>query len=531
MFRKNNKHEQQSFFESTNWMVKSAKKKLNESWAPLFYEHVFTQIDETPFAVLFSKENGAPNAPVNTLIALEIIKHMKDITDLELMEQYNFDYLVNYAVGQRVLGESLIAERTLYYFRERLYLYTMEHPEAEDLMFGQFRHLLDHFKERTGQIMDAQRIDTTMFMSNIKKSGRMSLAYDVLMRAVKKLPEAQLTPDLQEAGKASYKKDLLYRTKGDQSESRLGYLLSLCRKALDLLETLPEGTAATERRILKRLLEEQTKVTEDGTTAVKAGAEIATSSLQSAFDEDATYRDKNKVSQSGYVLAITETCSKANPMQLLTDYTVEANNTADTTILAERMEKIAGTGCTALYQDGGFASVDLIAQASKLGITTHYTNLTGKEPEKAITAADFTLNESQNKIESCPGGQQPVRTGETTHDLTAHFDKARCAECAHHAECPHKEQKKESVVRLSKKSIEMIAQRQLMKAHRTENTSYRAAIEGTNSALKQKGLRKLRVRGKAKCDIVCGLKVIAQNVKRLLKYLLGGYDRAAAPAV
>jgi hypothetical protein len=59
---------------------KSAQEKLAKSWAPLFYEHVYTQIDESPFAVLF-KSTGAPNAPVNTLLSLEIIKHMKDITD------------------------------------------------------------------------------------------------------------------------------------------------------------------------------------------------------------------------------------------------------------------------------------------------------------------------------------------------------------------------------------------------------------------------------------------------------------------
>jgi hypothetical protein len=37
---------------------------------------------------------------------------------------------------------------------------------------------------------------------------------------------------------------------------------------------------------------------------------------------------------------------------------------------------------------------------------------------------------------------------------------------------------------------------------------------------------KLRVRGKMKCIVVCGLKVIAQNVKRFMKYMQGGYKKA-----
>jgi hypothetical protein len=45
MFRKNNKHRQQSFFESSRWMGKSAQDKLAKSWALLFYEHIYTQID------------------------------------------------------------------------------------------------------------------------------------------------------------------------------------------------------------------------------------------------------------------------------------------------------------------------------------------------------------------------------------------------------------------------------------------------------------------------------------------------------
>ncbi|MDA8212704.1 MAG: hypothetical protein M0021_12615 [Clostridia bacterium] len=39
---------------------------------------------------------------------------------------------------------------------------------------------------------------------------------------------------------------------------------------------------------------------------------------------------------------------------------------------------------------------------------------------------------------------------------------------------------------------------------------------------------KLDVRGKAKSTVVCGLKVTAQNIKRLIKYLQGGYKPKAS---
>ena len=64
-----------------------------------------------------------------------------------------------------------------------------------------------------------------------------------------------------------------------------------------------------------------------------------------------------------------------------------------------------------------------------------------------------------------------------------------------------------------------------MQEFKKENTSKRAGIEGSNSALKRKGLSKLKVRGKAKSKVVSGLKVAAQNIKRITKYLLGGYNQ------
>jgi hypothetical protein len=48
-------------------------------------------------------------------------------------------------------------------------------------------------------------------------------------------------------------------------------------------------------------------------------------------------------------------------------------------------------------------------------------------------------------------------------------------------------------------------------------------MQGTNSALKRKGQAKLNVRGKGKSTMVSALKVTAQNISRLIKYMQGGY--------
>lgn len=155
--------------------------RLQNTWAPIFYEHVFFKIDEKPFAVLYCLDNGRPNFPVNILLSLEFIKHLKDYTDEELIEQFYFIYQTMYAVGPR----------TLYEFRERVCQYTVENPGKEDLIFGQFEKLTAHFLDVANINTQEQRMDSTQIMPNIKRAGRLSLAYDVLAQAVKECPLEQ----------------------------------------------------------------------------------------------------------------------------------------------------------------------------------------------------------------------------------------------------------------------------------------------------------------------------------------------------
>jgi hypothetical protein len=524
MFRPNDKYKQQTLSDSTQWMNTKIREKLEKSWAPIFYEHVFCKIDEEPFAVLYST-TGQPNFPVNILLSLEYIKHMKCCSDLELLDDFYFDYLVNYAVGIRTLGEMNLAPRTLYYFRERVYEYCLQNPGNDDLLFGQFNKLLHNFAEKAGISLEEQRTDTTFFMSNIKKAGRMSLAYDVLNKAVKAIPKEKLTDSLAKTLKPDFKTDVLYRSKAQEGDSKLTLLLNLCQEALIILEAEPGRKKSEEIRILKRFLAEQSITeTDSGKLIPKPNKEITSGSLQSAYDEDATYRKKGKMSQSGYVLEISETCNKENRFQLITDYTVAPNNTSDVEILENRLKGIReNTGCTDMYVDGGFHSEGIHQTAEENGIEIHLTNMSGTEPKKKIPVTEFDIDETTNVINKCPGGHIPEHAGVSGGQTVAHFPHEACANCELREQCFSKKQVKDCVVRINLKAVNAGREREKIKSSKKENTSKRAGIEGTNSALKRGGLDKLNVRGKAKSTVVCGLKVTVQNIKRFIKYLQGGY--------
>jgi len=530
MFRANHNHNQQTLSDSTLWMNTKIREKLEKSWAPIFYEHVFCKIDEAPFAVLYGA-TGKPNYPVNILLSLEYIKHMKCCSDLELLDYFYFDYLVNYAVGIRTLGEMNLAERTLYYFRERVYQYCLENPGKDDLLFSQFIKLLRNFAEKAGISLEEQRTDTTLFMSNIKKAGRMSLAYDVLTKAVKAIPKEKLTDSLSKALEPDFKTDVLYRAKAQEGDSKLTLLLNLCREALLILEAQLGMQKSEEVRIVKRFLAEQSATEAESEKLIpKPKKEIPSGSLQSAYDEEATFRRKGNVGQSGYVLEISETCDKENIFHLITDYTVEPNNTSDVEILQGRLKEIReNTGCTDMYVDGGFHSEDVHQTAEENGIEIHLTNMSGTEPAKKIPVTEFEIDFT-NVINKCPGGHTPEHAGVSGGQTVGHFPHEVCANCEFREQCYSKKQAKDCVVRISLKAVNASREREKMKSNRKENTGKRAGIEGSNSALKRAGLDKLDVRGKAKSTVVCGLKVTVQNIKRFIKYLQGGYKPKYASA-
>jgi len=523
MFRANNNHHQQTLLDTTQWMNPKIRENLEKSWAPIFYKYVFCKIDEEPFAVLYGT-TGKPNFPINILLSLEYIKHMNECSDLKLLDDFYFDYLVNYAVGIRTLGEINLAERTLYYFRERVYQYCLDNPGKDDLLFGQFTKLLLDFAKEAGISLAEQRADTTLFMSNIKKAGRMSLAYDVLVKAVKAIPAEKRTDSLFNVLKPNFKTDVLYHSKAQEGDSKLTLLLNLLKEALLILEGQPDMLESEEVRIVKRFLSEQSITEEAGKLIPKPKKEISSGSLQSAYDEDATFRKKGDVSQSGYVLEVSETCDKENTFQLITDYAVEPNNTSDVEILQDRLEIIReNTGCTDMYVDGGFHSEDVHKTAEENGIEIHLTNMSGTEPTKKLPVSEFDIDGTTNVINKCPAGHIPTQAGVSGGQTSAHFPHEACANCEFREQCYSKKQVKDCVVRINLKALNVSRERETMKANRKENTSKRAGIEGSNSALKRAGLDKLDVRGKAKSKVVCGLKVTVQNIKRFIKYLQGGY--------
>lgn len=521
VFRENSNHQQMKIFSTLNDMHARLKRKLEQSWAQVFYDHVFCKIDESQFAVLYCLNNGRPNFPVNILICLEAIKHLFDYTDEEILEQYSFNYQVNYAVGILTLGELPLAARTFYEFRDRVFKYTLEHPGEADLIFKQFETLLDHFLGATNTGAKEQRTDSTFVTPNIRRAGRLSLAYDVLVQAIKSIPETLRTDDLNKVLAPGYKSDLLFRTKSSGVAGRLQEILNQIHELLKITGAYPGLNELEAIKIAERFLKEQSyyDYKEDSYTA-RGNKDIEATSLQSAYDPDATYRRKGSKQAVGYILNITETCGDENDAQFITDYHLEQNVASDQSLLEERLPNIKErTGAEDIYADGGYYGEDVLEKAEKNDVNIHYTNMTGKGPNK-IPITSFVI-EDMKEIRRCPRNSVPFRTNynEDNGTLTAHFSLADCKACPFHKDCWVKIGKQDALMTVERKSILAAREREKLecKEIRRENTSKRSAIEGTISALKRdQGAGHLRVRGKIKCTLNSGLKVIARNFWQLV---------------
>jgi len=527
MFRKNDGHLQNNLFNSLYGMDSRLALKLQKSWAARFYEHVFCEIDESLFVPLYSSDNGRPNFPVNIFIGLELIKHLKEYTDEALLDEYAFNYQISFALGLRTLGERYFAPRTLYEFRSRLYNYSLEHPDRADPMFAQFEKLTDHFIKVAGLSTSEGRMDSTQIMSNIKLGGRLSLAYDVLACGVKALPEILLNDSLKIFLKADYKTQFLYQLKATDIFSRIQSVINHCVELLRLVEGQPELKHNPAIQIVDRFLKEQaTFIEEQNQWIAKGNREISSKALQSAHDGDATYRKKGGKHHVGYALNLLETCADENPVQIVTHFEIASNTTSDIEMLNASLPNAEKLGVKDLYTDGGYYSPKIVEEAEAHGITMHYTDMTGrKTSSNKLPYSSFTI-EDKEKIVLCPAKQAPLRTNfnEKNGILSAHFKLEICNECAQKDTCRVKFQKKDTVLYVSQKALdtEEIRMKITNKKERKESTSKRAAIEGTNSALKRAhSAGKLKVRGIVKCGLVIGAKIIAHNFRQLARFFKG----------
>jgi hypothetical protein len=501
MFRENKKY-QVNLFGMVYQLPLGVKKMLDESWAPAFRRIVFDKIDERRYAGLYSDNVSRPNFPVNVWVGLEILKGQFDYTDEELMRQFHFDLLTAYALGQEGLGELTFCIRTMYYNRERLLAY--EAITGRNLLEEEFDSITDDALEQLGVDTKTQRMDTSFVGSFIKKMGRLEIAVKVLQNFFKELPEGEqkrwqtlLAEYLEEESQ-----HISFRLKRAEVETHLTKVGEWLFKLHEAYSRDEDITDLQSYRHLGRVLQEQylvTKEKEETVIEVKPAKEISASSLQNPADDTATFRRKGNEDHQGYVFNVAETCSPANPVQLLTDVSLYPNIISDEVIAVERVPEIKERmNVKEMITDAGFTGEVSEEVCDTEGVALIPTEVKGRKlSEDRLTLKDFQF--AEGKIIACPVGQPPAREihKEEKGRWIVRFSLEQCGSCPMTGRCPVTERQKFYSLSFTDRQVVVARRRQALdEEDYREKCRLRPAVEGTVSQFKRRTHNeKLRVRG------------------------------------
>jgi hypothetical protein len=580
MFRRNQDHLQARILSDLNLLTAKQLKRLDESWAGVFRREVFARLDETPFAVLYSDAASRPNIPVNVLLGLETLKAGHNWSDEEMHDAFSFDVQVRYALGYDNLGQGEFDLRTIYNFRQRL----SDHMQqtGENLVEVAFRQVTDEQLKAFELRTDCLRMDSTQIASNIRFMTRLHLLVEVIQRAHHMLSTADqaryaeaFAPYLK--GSAG---QFIYHLRKEAASSHLQGIGELLHRLLT--ELAPTYATHQTFALLQRVFQEQFVLRRKRPQAkpdhnaggsppemisdpvvgpmapddrlevaaasnldavnietgqrldrvrvqVKPGRTLATTSLLSPDDPEATYRRKGDRPFRGYVTNVTETCTPANPFQLIVQVQTAPNITEDAHLLIQTLPDLkARTGVETLYNDAAFCSPAADRLLHQYQVTQVPTDLQGPTPNPTrLGLADFIFQTDPAGIAqqiTCPRGQcVAVMPAQKRDRYVARFDAPGCSACPLQARCPTQagHSKTWRTLYFSQTQLDVTQRRQRCSVYHQGSQNLRAAIESTLGALKRPfSDDQLPVRGGFRVGVMMLESAWMVNVRRIQRYLV-----------
>jgi hypothetical protein len=316
------------------------------------------RIDESLFGILFNTTTGAPNAPVRTLIGMMILKESFGWSDSQLFEHCRFNLLVRSALGLFNMNDPLPVESTYYLLRKRMYDHQKQN--GEDLMGKAFAQITSEQIKEFDVNGRSIRMDSKLIGSNIALFSRYEIIHQTLCMFFKTLDNAAKSTlslaDLEQLEKLVIEEPLktIYRSTREEIKGRLQPIGIISYKLLTIF-----GNLQTESFVLlRRVFNEQYKVSENQQIELRPKEEISSSSVQSPHDPDSAYRNKGDQKVKGYSVNITETCSDEG-LNLITNVLVEKANIPDTAFVEPAIQaniEVTGQLIEKVYADGAYQS-------------------------------------------------------------------------------------------------------------------------------------------------------------------------------
>jgi len=231
MFKQSPKYPQANLLSSVDQHLDDRRKKAlhdPNGWQNSFYREVFARIDESVFKPLYDVHMGAPNAPVNQLVAMMILKDGMGFSDAQLFEACRFNLLYRQALGCVNLSDPIPTESTYYKFRSDVEAYQREHQV--DLFKKVFARITGDQVVRFTLSGKQIRMDSKLIGSNLAFYSRFELVHATIRhfyarlseQAKARMPEALAGHLAQIAEEEA--DSLVYHTSSEQIQDKFAHL-------------------------------------------------------------------------------------------------------------------------------------------------------------------------------------------------------------------------------------------------------------------------------------------------------------------
>lgn len=362
MFKKSSESSQFNIFTSPLSLFSGNSLKMYEdehAWHNQFRQQVTMRINEDIFRPLFCQDNGTPNAPIRTLIAMMVLKEAEGLSDQKIFENCRFNMLVRSAIGLFNADDPLPTESTYYLLRRRIMEYAKD--KGENLLETAFAQIT---KDQCAEFeVSGKRIrmDSKLLGSNIAWLSRYELIHETLRLFYNQVKHSKQLDGatggrLSELLKLEGNK-VVYTCSGDEVKSRLQELGVLTYKILPLFSSSTDPHYQT----LQRVFSEQFRVDEKKVVVAREKEEISAKSVQSPHDTDCHYRNKDTQKVKGYSINVTESCDDDSQLNLIGHVDVKKASTSDVDFLRGCIEKTQGVFPDKIaytHADGAYHSPD-----------------------------------------------------------------------------------------------------------------------------------------------------------------------------
>lgn len=489
-----------------------ALNRIRTGWQGVFRHAILELMPVDALAGHFDPALGRPTKELYSLAGLVFLMEFRNWTEEEATEAYLFDngvgYALNLPVYQRALSTRTL-ERYVRLFHE------------DDLAAGVERAVTERLCALLDQDVRQQRQDSTHVFSQMASFGRtrlMGVTIKRFLTQVKRHDEARYQA-LPEAFRQRYAPSE-HRIFADcaKGEAPRRQLRQTVAEDMHYLVQEFGGDDRHNRRstflALVQVFEQQCVVVE---SKVEVKSHPGGDVIQNPSDPEAT-RDGHK--GPGYQVQLSETCSPANEVQLITGAIPQTAVEPDGGSVKPMLDLLESSRLApeGLLADTHYGSDENVQACAGRGVEL-VSPVPGTAPEEgALTIGDFTVDAPSEAVLFCPAGHVPLasrqdgETGKTRTDM----DPAVCAGCAGRERCPIKTHGARRWMEHTEKQRRLDTRRRYQTTPTfKERYGLRNGIESTNSGLKRgPGLGRLRVRRRRSVFHSILLKVAGWNVQR-----------------